>query len=81
MSYHLLKVVEELETWNAGVGLILRGAENEGNTFCSGGDLHTVQQIQGPEMGFRMSVLMSEATNRLLRLPLVSASVIQVRRS
>ena len=59
--------------------MILRGAENEANTFCSGGDLTTVHQIKGPEMGFRMSVLMNEATERLLRLPLVSACLIQVR--
>ena len=30
-------------------------------------------------MGFRMSVLMSEATERLQRLPLVSACLIQVK--
>ena len=30
-------------------------------------------------MGFRMSVLMNEATERLLRLPLVSACLLQVR--
>lgn len=77
MMVDLLEVVEELETWTDGVGLILRGAENEANTFCSGGDLTTVHQIKGPEMGFRMSVLMNEATERLLRLPLVSACLIQ----
>lgn len=77
MMVDLLEVVEELETWTDGVGLILRGAENEANTFCSGGDLTTVHRIKGPEMGFRMSVLMNEATERLLRLPLVSACLIQ----
>ena len=74
-----MQVVEELETWTDGVGLILRGAENEANTFCSGGDLNTVHKIKGPEMGFRMSVLMNEATERLQRLPLVSACLIQVK--
>ena len=43
----LLHIVEELETWEAGVGLILRGAANESNIFCSGGDLKTVQEISG----------------------------------
>ena len=75
----ILQVVEELETWTDGVALILRGAENEANTFCSGGDLNTVHKIKGPEMGFRMSVLMNEATERLMRLPLVSTCLIQVR--
>ena len=43
----LLDIVEELETWEAGVGLILRGAANKSNIFCSGGDLKTVQEILG----------------------------------
>ena len=43
----LLDIVEELENWDAGVGLILRGAENKSNIFCSGGDLKTVHEISG----------------------------------
>ena len=43
----LLDIVEELESWEAGVGLILRGASNKSNIFCSGGDLKTVHEISG----------------------------------
>ena len=43
----LLDIVEELENWEAGVGLILRGAPNKSNIFCSGGDLKTVHEISG----------------------------------
>ena len=47
MMVDLMDVVEELETWEEGVGLILRGAENKSNIFCSGGDLKTVDKIPG----------------------------------
>ena len=47
MMVDLLNIVEELESWEAGVGLILRGADNKSNIFCSGGDLKTVQEISG----------------------------------
>ena len=93
----LLDIVEELENWDAGVGLILRGAENKSNIFCSGGDLKTVHEISGTalppisepqlvekysgcENGFRMSIFMSEVTNRLAALPLVSVCLLQVRK-
>ena len=90
----LLDIVEELECWEAGVGLILRGASNKSNIFCSGGDLKTVHEISGEtprqatsqeldkysgcDNGFRMSVFMSEVTNRLAALPLVSVCLLQV---
>ena len=47
MMVDMLDIVEELETWEVGVGLILRGAENKSNIFCSGGDLRTVEKISG----------------------------------
>ena len=47
MMVNLLEIVEELENWEAGVGLILRGAPNKSNIFCSGGDLKTVHEISG----------------------------------
>ena len=75
----LMNAVEDLESWNDGVGLVLTGADNESGTFCSGGDLKTVHQIKTPEAGFIMSMLMSEATNRLANLPLVSVSFIKVK--
>ena len=75
----MINAVEDLEAWSQGVGLVVTGADNESGTFCSGGDLTTVHQIKTPEAGFIMSMLMSEATNRLARLPLVSVSFIRVR--
>ena len=47
MMVDMLDIVEELENWDAGVGLILRGAANKSNIFCSGGDLNTVHEISG----------------------------------
>ena len=47
MMVDLLDIVEDLECWEAGVGLILRGASNKSNIFCSGGDLKTVHEISG----------------------------------
>ena len=47
MMADLMDIAEELENWEDGVGFILRGAENKSNTFCSGGDLTTVERISG----------------------------------
>ena len=77
MMVDLYEIVEELESWTVGRGLILRGADNKSKVFCSGGDLKTVHHIKTPEAGFMMSLLMSEATDRLARLPLVSVCLLQ----
>jgi len=76
MMVDLADAVEELETWEDGVGLVLMGAANESRVFCSGGDLKTVEKISGPEFGFDMSVLMNETTERLGKLPLVSVCLV-----
>ena len=76
MMVQLLERVEELENWQEGVGLILRGQDNKSKVFCSGGDLKTVEGMPSSG-GFTMATLMSEATNRLRLLPLVSVSVLE----
>ena len=76
MMVQLLERVEELETWEEGVGLVLRGQNNKSKVFCSGGDLKTVEGMPSTG-GFTMATLMSEATTRLRRLPLVSVSMLE----
>ena len=76
MMVQLLERVEELESWQEGVGLVLRGQVNKSRVFCSGGDLKTVEGMPSTG-GFTMATLMSEATTRLRRLPLVSVSVLE----
>jgi len=76
MMVQLLEKVEELESWQEGVGLVLRGQSNRSKVFCSGGDLKTVKEMPSTG-GFTMATLMSEATTRLRQLPLVSVSVLE----
>ena len=76
MMVQLLERVEELESWEEGVGLVLRGQSNRSKVFCSGGDLKTVENMPSTG-GFTMATLMSEATTRLMQLPLVSVSVLE----
>jgi len=76
MMVQLLERVGELESWQEGVGLVLRGQVNKSRVFCSGGDLKTVEGMPSTG-GFTMATLMSEATTRLRRLPLVSVSVLE----
>ena len=60
------------------MGVVLTGADNEKHVFCSGGDLKTVNHINTPEAGFKMSLLMTDTLDRLNNLPLVSVSLLQV---
>ena len=76
MMVQLLEKVEELESWQEGVGLVVRGQSNNSKVFCSGGDLKTVEGMPSTG-GFTMATLMSEATTRLKQLPLVSVSVLE----
>ena len=66
--------VMELSQWEAGKGLILRGANN---SFCSGGDLTTVSHILNCRDGDRMSRFMHDTLTRLHALPLVSVALVQ----
>ncbi|KAL0269658.1 UNVERIFIED_CONTAM: hypothetical protein PYX00_007312 [Menopon gallinae] len=74
MMVDLYDVVEELEKWKEGKGLILKGAD--GN-FCSGGDLNFARATGTAEEGFMMSTLMQDALNRFQRLPLISVAVVE----
>jgi len=73
MMVDLNEVVNSLENWSTGKGVILYG---KGDMFCSGGDLDTVKQICTSEGGYKMSKLMQDSTTRLRRLPLVSVSIV-----
>ncbi|KAL5022306.1 hypothetical protein ScPMuIL_001461 [Solemya velum] len=74
MMADLYDTVGDLEVWNAGKGVILRGS---GTTFCSGGDLGTVRQICNQANGIKMSVFMHNITSRLLQIPMISVATIQ----
>ncbi|XP_045160119.2 ethylmalonyl-CoA decarboxylase-like [Mercenaria mercenaria] len=63
--------VSDLEKWVTGKCVILAGCDG---TFCSGGDLQTVQA--NLSNGEEMSELMQNATARLFNLPLVSVAAI-----
>lgn len=67
-------VVQELETWTEGKGIVLKG---KNNNFCSGGDLDFVKQINTPEEGFMMSTFMHHVLNKFQRLPMISIALIE----
>lgn len=63
--------VTDLEKWANGKCVIVCGS---GGTFCSGGDLQTVQA--NLRNGGEMCELMQNATSRLFNLPLISLAAI-----
>jgi len=74
MMTELWSVVQTLEDWRLGKGIVLRSV---GEAFCSGGDLNTVRQVANPDDGFKMSTLMHRTLTQLHQLPLVSVSLVQ----
>jgi len=74
MMVQLRNIVNTLEEWKEGKGVILHSV---GDMFCSGGDLNTVRQISNPDDGYKMSTLMHHSLTRLHQLPLVSVALIQ----
>lgn len=74
MMVDLHDVVEELEKWETGKGVILKGSS--GN-FCSGGDLDFARQTGTAEEGYMMSSFMHHVLNKFQRLPLISVAVIE----
>lgn len=74
MIIDLHDAVEELEKWNEGKGVILKGA---GGNFCSGGDLNFARATGTPEEGFMMSTFMQDTLNRFQRLPLISVALVE----
>ena len=77
MVVDLDDAVEELQSWQRGKALLLRGANNKGNFFCSGGHLEgLVKKADSSEKGYRLSVMMNRISQRLRDLPLITAAVI-----
>ncbi|KAH3730756.1 ethylmalonyl-CoA decarboxylase-like [Dreissena polymorpha] len=71
MMADLHECVSELERWATGRAVVLTGS---GNTFCSGGELQTVQKIL--HKGGDMCKLMQFTTSRLYSLPLISVAAV-----
>jgi ethylmalonyl-CoA/methylmalonyl-CoA decarboxylase len=74
MMVQLAEIIDELETWRSGKGIILHGAEG---TFGSGADISVAKAILTPEEGAQMCFFMHRTLTRLRRLPLVSLAVVQ----
>lgn len=74
MMVDLHDIVENLESWKTGKGIILKGSH--GN-FCSGGDLNFVRQIANAEDGYMMATFMHHVLNKFQRLPLISVALIE----
>ena len=74
MMVALKGVVNELENWEHGKAVVLRGY---GDTFCSGGDLTAVmKEIGTPEEGRMMCEYMQETLTRFMELPLISVAAL-----
>ncbi|MCL4151855.1 UNVERIFIED_CONTAM: hypothetical protein GTU68_010028, partial [Idotea baltica] len=75
MMTQLDSILDELEAWDAGKGVILRSA---GNIFCSGGDLSQKgNNVLGtPRGGLLMATLLGHNLTRLFSLPLVTVSLV-----
>ncbi|XP_025024678.1 ethylmalonyl-CoA decarboxylase isoform X1 [Python bivittatus] len=74
MMIELQERIIELENWKDGKGLIIHGA---GNTFCSGSDLNAVRALSSSQDGMNMCMFMQNILTRLMRLPLITAALIQ----
>ena len=73
MMLDLEKCVTELENWDEGKGIVLAGV---GGTFCSGGDLDTVQRLLQGTDGSSMAAFMHNVTSRLHNIPMISVAAI-----
>lgn len=74
MMCELNDIINELQSWQTGKGLILRG---ENKTFCSGGDLDTFKNIPSPEQGYSMSGFIGQCMQNLSQLPLISVALVE----
>ena len=70
----LANIVQELERWKEGKGVILHGNED---AFCSGADLRLVEGIMNRDGGSSMCTFMQDTLSRLYTLPLVSVALVQ----
>ncbi|XP_043116507.1 ethylmalonyl-CoA decarboxylase isoform X1 [Puntigrus tetrazona] len=76
MMLELEQRVCDLESWTQGKAVIVQGAAG---TFCSGSDLNAVRATANPHDGLKMCEFMQDTLTRLLRLPLVSAALVEGR--
>ncbi|XP_041483913.1 ethylmalonyl-CoA decarboxylase-like [Lytechinus variegatus] len=66
-------VVDDLEVWENGKGVVLHGSE-ECDHFCSGGDVSVLSGLDKPEAGGMMCLFMQNTLSRLQRLPMISVA-------
>lgn len=74
MMVEFRDIVEELELWTTGRGVLVHGAEG---TFCSGADLNLVRAIFNPLDASRMSTFMQNSLTRFHQLPLISVALLE----
>jgi enoyl-CoA hydratase/carnithine racemase len=76
MMVDLADAVEELEKWDNGDGLVVRGA-TDSSMFCARGYLKIVEKISGRDAIFVLSIRMNQTTEKLSKLPLVSVCLVE----
>uniref|UniRef100_A0A1B6FY39 Ethylmalonyl-CoA decarboxylase n=1 Tax=Cuerna arida TaxID=1464854 RepID=A0A1B6FY39_9HEMI len=74
MMVDLSNAIKQLESWEAGKGILIYGADNN---FCSGGDLNFAQKTGTAEGGYKMATFMQNVLTRLQNLPMVSVAFIE----
>ncbi|XP_063428673.1 ethylmalonyl-CoA decarboxylase-like [Mytilus trossulus] len=74
MMCELNDIINELQSWQTGKGLILRG---ENKTFCSGGDLNTLHNILSPTHEYNISRFIGQCLTNLSQLPLMSVALVE----
>ena len=75
MMLQLSEAIEELERWDGGRCVVLRGS---GGTFCTGADLSAARSyVATPEDGALMCAFMQHWTTRLSDLALVSVAQVE----
>ena len=70
----LSDVVDELERWKTGRGVVLRGAAD---MFCSGGDLTLMKSLLASARGTDMCHFMQDVLTRFYQLPLLSVAFVE----
>lgn len=73
MMMDLEEIVEKLDQWVEGKGVILHGAN--GN-FCSGGDLNFAKKINNPELGYAMATYMNYILEKFRKLNMITVAYI-----
>ena len=71
----LADVVDELESWHNGKGVVLHG-DAESEHFCAGADLSVLLGLSSPQGGGMMCLFMQNVLGRLQRLPMISVALV-----